>query len=272
MTNELLDAFELDDFDDFEELDQAVDRIVSDLNVRKRPRSGTWKWILGGLAAAAAAGIWIGHQRPAVPDPEVVVSVSPPSAPVAVVETPVVEYGPSVPTEEPEPVAVVKLVPAPVEEPVEEPVEVLPSKAAGLRGDDAAFSIDGDRAVLASGLLHYRHDAEHEPGVRSIHVPELDLEFRPVGTVFTVSARSQVAAVRVDDGAVELLEGEHRLSTIRRGYEWVVIPDPEPGESLRVLDTTGETLRQVRQRIPRDCFCDPREVVAAVATLRLSEP
>ena len=281
MSRDWLDAFDVEDFADLDELDVAVDRVVAELNPRPEPvrpaRPGRWLWILGGLAAAAAAGIWVGQQRPTQADHEVVSAASPPSAPAV----PLVEYGPMppieapvvVPTEAPRTAVVVAPVEVPPDDAVPpEPLELPPAKSPGLRGDKAQFSIEGDRALLASGLLSYRHDEAHDPGVRSIQVPSLDLELRPVGTVFTVSVRPLVAAMRVEDGAVEMVDGTNSvLATGRRGVELVAIPETDGGHALRILDTTGQNLRMVRQLVPEDCFCDPREVVAAVATLRLSE-
>lgn len=249
-----LDAFgEADLRDpDLPRIDAAVARLAAG---RARPRRRWAARTVAGAALAAAAMIAFApdppsptvapvahHPPPAAGDEE-------PPAPIAVPWTP----GPE------------RVAPDP---PADEVALVRPSPGL-LPASDAVVVVADGRATLIAGRLGYVHDAQHEPGVRSVAFADLPVTIEPVGTAFTVEDRDSVGAIRVTDGSVRVVHDDGTvLASLSAGDDALVVIDPRADRDVVVLDTTGKSLDAVRDALPIDCLCRPRDAVAAIASLR----
>lgn len=277
-----LDAFSPEDLDDpvFERIDEAVREVPH----RTRRR---WPLLLVPLAVAAAALFWAARPMPTS-------TVAPPQA--QVIE--VVDVGPMLHAPrlvlgqeqsavddalDMRPAPVAQLDPSrtgPIEDEASEspllavPVELPPPsppqpKRPGLQLRPGALAtVVGETAVLTAGVLTYRHDATHEPGVRKVQIAEPPMVARPVGTAFSATANGGYAAVRVTEGEVwvERVDGRAVLP-LRPGDEVLVF---EGRDGLSWLATGGLALDEVVTAMPRSRSRDGRAVISMLASLRLA--
>lgn len=279
MNDDWMDAFAPEDLDD-----PALARIDAAVQP-PAPRRRWWPLAIP-IALAAAAALWLG-----VPAPPAIQPVE--SVPIAVVDAGdvvspgrrVAQTDPTAPSEEeriddaiPEaPVVVAVVQPnAPAPETVETPVSPAPPEPAppvqkrpGLQLRPGALArLDGDAAVLQGGVLVYRHDAGHEPGVRRVRFADPPLVARPVGTAFSAASRAGYAAVRVTEGEVWLERDDGRgVAALRPGDEMLVFRD---GDELAWIATGGLSIDAVVQALPRAQRRDERTLVSLLASLRLA--
>ncbi|MEZ4234825.1 MAG: hypothetical protein R3F59_01390 [Myxococcota bacterium] len=248
--DEILGAFTPADLADrgLAEVDAAVERLCAATAPRRR--RGRAALAVGAVLAALA----LLALRPAPPP-----AAEPPPLPSAIALAPPPTVGRTaparVPVDRPRPVRAAPTAP-----------RLQPGLLLGRR-----VTIAGGRAVLAGGTLGYVHDPTHEPGVRQVALGELPVVLQPVGTAFTATVRSDdVAALRVAEGVVLVVHDDGTLlARLGPGQEAVTVTDLAAPLGVRLVQTTGLPLDAVRAQIPVDCPCRPRDVVAAVASLRL---
>jgi hypothetical protein len=131
--------------------------------------------------------------------------------------------------------------------------------------------VEGGVAYLAAGQLGWIHDAEHDPGVGSVALRTVPVALEPVGTAFVAEARPFVGAVRVTAGRVRVVHTDGTvLAELGPGQEAVAVTDLDSPIDVRLIHTTDLRLDALGAQLPSDCPCHLRDVVATVASLRLS--
>ena len=282
-SDDWINAFDEQDFEDpqLAAMDEAVERLAHGRAPVPQPSANTHRWWIVGLTAAAAAAglVWLASApEPVAEQGGVAPAVATQGAPLAIEAptTAVAEHRPATET-----VEAVDPAEVPLETPdltdhragsvPDTPWPELP-KPGLIPEPGTEVVIAGSTAILSTGTLHYVHDAEHDPGVRSVALKHHPLQLVPVGTAFTVRSDDLLAAVRVQDGKVQLTDTNGSVvDTIAKGDERLIVSVPEAKDGLQILDTTELSLNEVVNAVPAGCLCRPADVVAQVATLRLLE-
>lgn len=283
-----LDAFDPAELDDpvLATLDAAVDRVVrSSPAPAAGPRRRVGPWIAVGAAMvtlAAAALLVLGSPGPAPlptypiesasiaelatgPDlhPRIRLVVAPEDAPA------LQEPAPAVVAVRPLPPVVSEAPEAPeVQTPAAPPVLAVQKRPGLSIQPGSQASLDGRQVRLTRGVLVYQHDAEHEPGVRSLRFTDPALIVRPVGTAFAAAAQHGLAAVRVTEGEVWLQHTDGRpITTLRPGDEVLLGTE---NDRLTWVSTTGIGLGELPEALRLGNGAAQREVISLLASVRLA--
>ena len=277
-----LDAFDPRELDDpaLPAVDAAVARVASASPPARRSRTPLVVAAVFALAAAAVVAFVVRGQlapptaiHPGTPASIAVVSTGADHEPQRRTES--VEPAESVesveaigatPTVTPAPSVVqVAVVPPP---PVESPPPVRPKRPGLEIRPGSRASLDGHQVQLALGVLVYRHDVDHEPGVDSVRFTTPAVVVRPVGTAFAAAAENGRAAVRVTEGEVWIQHPDGRpVTTLRPGDE--VLLGTEGGK-LTWSSTTGMSLGRVPQALDVGNGAAKTEVISLLASVRLA--